>query len=400
MIPPWWLRRLVLAPAVPVLTLLVLTSLPLTALVAAFVSRWIPGRWRPLRLLWLLLVYLVVESATLLALFALWIAAGFGRRTRRERWQRAHYTLMRWYLGVLVRSAQRRFNLRFEIELEDAARGAQHVSRRRASAGEASAPLVVLSRHAGPGDSFLLVHGLLQLGYRPRIVLKETLRWAPAIDVVLQRVPSAFIGRGRPPGTGTAAIAALARGMEVGDALVIFPEGRNFTPGRRGHSIAKLEELGDHDAAEDAREFRHVLMPRSGGALAALAMSPSADVVFVSHAGLEDLSGVVDLWRGLPMDAAVAVKIWRVGRGQVPRQRVAQEAWLAWWWRRIDAWLVDHHGEEAVPDLVVDAVAEVRGELEDLEEVPLGARGLVVPQPEPERSDPEAERPGPDAERG
>ncbi len=395
---PRWLRRTVLAPAVPLLTLLLLTSLPITALVAAFASRWMPGRWRPLRLLWLLLVYLVVESLTLLVAFGLWVAAGFGRHTRRERWQRAHYAVMRWYLRILVGTVERRFHLRFELDV-DAAEVDPHVVTRARPRGDAAAgaptavptavrdadetgppaardrrdtaPLIVLSRHAGPGDSFLLVHGLLQAGYRPRIVLRGALRWVPTIDVMLHRVPSFFVDRGAPRGTGTSAVATLAAGLRPGDALVLFPEGRNFTPARRIRSIVKLEDLGQHADAEDAREFRHVLTPRTGGALAALDAAPAADVLFVAHWGLEDLSGVVDLWRGLPMDRAIEVEAWRVPAAQIPRAREARAAWLAWWWRRIDAWLVDRHGEDAVPDNVVEAVAEEREELEELEEVPL-----------------------------
>jgi 1-acyl-sn-glycerol-3-phosphate acyltransferase len=351
--PAWWVRRFVLGPLVPVLTALVVTLVPVTAIVAAFASRWLPGRWRPLRLLWFLLVYLVVESLALIALFGLWIASGLGRRVRRERWQAAHYALMRWYLRALVGSAQRRFHLRFEVDAHEA-RVEEPVRR----------PLLVLARHAGPGDSFLLVHGLLQLGYRPRVVLRGALRWAPTIDVALHRVPSFFLLPGARKGTGTTVIGALAGGMGPGDALVIFPEGRNFTPDRRLHSITRLEELGEHHAAEDARELRHVLTPRVGGTIAAIEAAPYADVVFVAHTGLEDLSGVVDLWRGLPMDAALEAKIWRVPAEEIPSAREARVAWLAWWWRRIDAWLLERGGEEAVPDAVVAAVEELgwRGE--------------------------------------
>ena len=347
MVPPRWVRRVVLAPAVLLLTFLLVTSLPLAAIAAAFASRWFPGRWRPLRLLWFLLVYLLLESATLLALFGLWVASGFGRRGRRERWQAAHYAVMRWYLAVLLRTAERRFNLRFDLDLDEA---------RRPERVTPPPPLLVFARHAGPGDSFLLVHGLLQLGYRPRIVLKGTLRWAPTIDVVLHRVPSFFVVRGAPRGTGTGAVAALAQGMGPGDALVLFPEGRNFTADRRHTSIAKLEELGEHEAAEEARELRHVLSPRTGGALAALEHAPAAEVAFVVHTGLEDLSGIVDLWRGLPMDAAIRIKAWRVPRDEIPIAREARVAWLAWWWRRIDGWLVERFGRTAAPDRVVEAV--------------------------------------------
>lgn len=353
MVPPLWFRRVVLGPAVLLITMLLVTSLPLAVIAAAFASRWLPGRWRPLRLLWLLLVYLLLESATLLALFGLWVASGFGRRVRRERWQAAHYTLMRWYLAVLLRTAERRFNLHFDVDLDEARRSGEPL---RLPAGTTRPPLLVFARHAGPGDSFLLVHGLLQLGYRPRIVLKGTLRWAPTIDVVLHRVPSFFVVSGASRGSGTGAVAALAEGMQAGDALVLFPEGRNFTHDRRSTSITKLEELGDHAAAEEARELRHVLSPRTGGALAALEHAPDAEVAFVAHTGLEDLSGIVDLWRGLPMDAAIRVKAWRVPRAEIPIVREARAAWLAWWWRRIDAWIVERAGASAAPDRVVESV--------------------------------------------
>jgi 1-acyl-sn-glycerol-3-phosphate acyltransferase len=387
--PPRWVRRTVLAPAVVVLPLLLITSLPLTVLVAAIASRWMPGRWRPLRLLWVLLTFLVVESLTILATFGLWVASGFGRHVARSRWQHAHYGLMKWYLDVVLGAAERRLHLRFDLRVDhDQARsgasseGLATSNRPEVAAGVAtgaasrSRPLIVLSRHAGPGDSFLLVHGLLRAGYRPRIVLRAALRWLPSLDIVLHRVPSHFVHRGAPPGTGTAAVAALASDLGPGDALVLFPEGRNFTPARRTRSIAKLEEDGAHDDAEEARELRHVLMPRTGGALAALDAAPGSDVLFVAHWGLEDLSGVVDLWRGLPMDRAIEVEAWLVEADQIPGPREARAAWLAWWWRRVDAWLVDRHGVDAVPDTVVDAVAELRDELE---EVPLEAGHVEVP---------------------
>ena len=58
-------------------------------------------------------------------------------------------------------------------------------------------PLLVLSRHAGPGDSFLLVHELLSwAGRRPRVVLKDTLQWDPMIDVLLNRLPMTFLDPG------------------------------------------------------------------------------------------------------------------------------------------------------------------------------------------------------------
>ncbi|GGI08088.1 1-acyl-sn-glycerol-3-phosphate acyltransferase [Egicoccus halophilus] len=364
MLPPRWVRRLVLAPAVPLLTLLLITSLPLTLLVAAFASPVLPGRLRPLRILLFLVVFLLAESVALLALLVLWLASGFGRHLGRERWQAAHYAVMRTYLAALFVTARRTFRLAVSLDDEQALPvepGELDGLDGPDPDGGRPGPVVVLSRHAGPGDSFLLVHGLLQRRLRPRIVLREDLQWAPALDVGLNRIPTYFVASGAPSGTGTAAVAALAAGLGPLDALVLFPEGRNFTPARRLHSIARLEELDRHADAERAREMRHVLAPRTGGALAALSAAPHADVVFVAHTGLEDLSSAVDLWRGLPMDSQVEVQAWRVPAAEVPGDRVGAESWLFGWWRRIDAWLLDRHGPGAIPDAVVDAVVETGG---------------------------------------
>jgi 1-acyl-sn-glycerol-3-phosphate acyltransferase len=254
-VPPRWIRRLVLAPAIGLLTLLLITTIPLTAIVAAFASPLLPGRLRPLRILAFVLLFLVAETLTLVALFALWIASGFGRRVGSPRWQAAHYALMRTHLRVLVHTAQRTFNLGIDIDPPIAPPG---------SSGEPSRPLIVLSRHAGPGDSFLLVHALLERGRRPRIVLRDTLKWAPVLDVLLHRVPSVFLTPGNARQRTSARIAALATTLGPRDALVLFPEGRNFTPTRRLHSITRLEELGRRSEADQAREMRHVLTPRPG----------------------------------------------------------------------------------------------------------------------------------------
>lgn len=344
-LPPRWVRRLVLAPAVPLLTLLALTALPIAVIAAAFASPLLPGRWRPLRVLAFALVVLVAESLALLGLAGLWVGAGWGTRLDAPRWQDAHWALVRRYVATLRDAARRAFGLRFHLEVARAGDAEDPIGGR--------GPLLVFSRHAGPGDSFLLVDGLLQRGWRPRIVLREALQWAPALDVALNRLPSHFVAADAPAGAGAAAIADLAAGLDADGALVLFPEGRNFTPARRARSIARLEELGDHQAAEEARQMRYVLTPRSGGASAAIAAAGGADVLFVAHTGLEDLSSLVDLWRGVPLDAEVEVDVWRVPAAEVPTEREAARSWLHGWWRHIDGWIHQRHGPAAVPDAAV-----------------------------------------------
>jgi 1-acyl-sn-glycerol-3-phosphate acyltransferase len=395
MMLPRPVRRLVLGPLIPVVTLLLLTTMPLWLIAAALLSPRLPGRLRPLRVLSFILVALVAESFAIVAMFLLWLANGARRPPLGPRMRAAHYSLMRTYLAVIFWSGRRVFNLDFAVDASEARqasididaalhegasidlqqsvragrtalverfrrlRGRPHpVSAGRFSVtdDDRRAPLLVFSRHAGPGDSVLLVHALLQQGFRPHIVLRGSLQWAPAIDVALNRVPSVFLS---PGSTGQReAIARLAGALGPGDALVLFPEGRNFTPHRRLASIARLEETGDHEAAELAREMRHVLVPRPGGAAAAITAARDAEVVFVAHTGLEDLSSTVDLWRGTPMDASIRVKLWRVPARDVPHDDREATDWLLDWWRRIDAWILEHHGRDALPDAAVRAVRE------------------------------------------
>ena len=157
----------------------------------------------------------------------------------------------------------------------------------------------------GPGDSFTLIHALMHWYDRePRVVLKDTLAWDPAIDVVMNRIPARFISAAAPGAATTSRRRSPTsrRGLDENDAFVIFPEGGNFTPERRRRGIDRLRRLGLERMARRAEQMTHVLAPRPGGLLAALDAAPDADVVLVAHTGLDHLLTVRDLWRELPMD--------------------------------------------------------------------------------------------------
>ncbi len=134
----------------------------------------------------------------------------------------------------------------------------------------------------------------------------------------------------------------LARGLGHEDALLIFPEGGNFTARRRRRAIDSLRGRGFHARAGQAEAMRNVLPPRPGGVVAALAAAPHADVVFVAHTGLEHLSTPRDLWRGLPMDGSVVMRWDFVAATDVPRGRDAQTAWLFARWGQMDEWIERH----------------------------------------------------------
>jgi 1-acyl-sn-glycerol-3-phosphate acyltransferase len=215
------------------LTFLILSTLPVWLLAGAALSPMIPGRWRPLRILWLMFLYLLCESVLLLVLFGLWISSGFGARIRTPYFEGIHYDLVQGLLWVLFAEAKRVLALRIETDgpSPDAYPGT---------------PLIVASRHAGPGDSFTLIHALMDWYDRePRVVLKNTMAWDPMIDVVLHRIPARFITPAGKPGADVEAqIADLARDLDQNDAFVIFPEGGNFTPDRQRRGIERLRKRG------------------------------------------------------------------------------------------------------------------------------------------------------------
>jgi 1-acyl-sn-glycerol-3-phosphate acyltransferase len=341
MLPPRLLRRLVLAPLGVVVAVAVAVLFPLLALLTFALSlaglSW-PRRMRALRLLSFALTWAAADAAALFMSLALWIASGFGGRLHTEPYRSRHYAIMHWFLDVVYRAAVRLFGLRIEVAGPEPDQGDE-----RDEAGGPDRPVIVLSRHAGPGDSLLLVRYLLTAcGRRPRVVMNAAMQFDPAVDVVANRVPNVFIRQGR---TGNRLfveqIERLARGLEPSGALVIFPEGGNWTPGRWQRRIRRLEQAGHADLAARARKMPHLLAPRAGGALAAIAACPEADVIFVAHAGLDELVSAGDVWRSLPMDHAVRARWWRVPAGEVPRldDHDTQVRWLYDWWQRMDTWV-------------------------------------------------------------
>lgn len=341
-LPPRWVRRTVVAPLLLAVLVLFATALPLVVAVAAFASRYLPGRLRALGLVWLAVVWAYHEAVGVALLFLLWVGSGFGRWMGRDWFRERHVRLLGWYVWGLVGACQRNLGLRVVTEEAPGQLVVEpHVPSR---------PTLVLSRHAGAGDSFLLVHLLVNTFVRlPSVVLKDTLQWVPSIDITLNRFPNAFISPNPPPGAGTIdRIGQLAAQLEDDGALVIFPEGGNFTPGRRTRAIARLADLGLDDYVERAEQLTTVLPPRPGGVLRALDENPDADVVVVAHAGLDRLSSVRDVLTGLPMQHSVRMAWWYVPRADIPQDAAARTDWLYSWWERIDTW-VEEHAEPGVP---------------------------------------------------
>ncbi|MBK7321565.1 MAG: hypothetical protein IPI82_03655 [Candidatus Microthrix sp.] len=82
----------------------------------------------------------------------------------------AHYRLLRWALRLLVYTGSRLFSLNIEQD-------GMALPTDSGDGTSSDAPPIVLSRHAGPADSFLLLHEVMSWeGRRPRIVAKAALQ--------------------------------------------------------------------------------------------------------------------------------------------------------------------------------------------------------------------------------
>ena len=335
-LPPYWVRRLVVGPLVWALGVwLIVFTMPAVLLVLVLVSFALPPWFKPLRVLGFAIVYLALEVVGLTILLLTWVASGFGWKLRSPFFTRLHYGLLRGLLETLFVFGRRFFALTVvrdgSMDLDDLDGDGRRDDR----------PRLVLSRHAGPGDSFLLVREILSwTGRRPRIVLKDTLQIDPIIDVLLGRLPVAFIGADpADPDASTRAIARLAGSMGPDDALLIFPEGGNFTVGRRSSRIDRLRAAGHLEAAERAEALQHVLAPRPGGVRQVLLAQPSCDVLVVAHTGLDKLTDLKTIWREIPTDKALYVG-WQVHRASdVPTGVPELSSWLFDRWDEVDAWI-------------------------------------------------------------
>lgn len=333
-LPPRIVRRLVLAPLVLVLCLGLIAVSPILLLLAAMADLFLPGSWRTLRCVGFGVVYLIFEVIGLVAMFSLWIASGFGLRIRTAEVQEWHYLFMARWLLWMYKAVAFFFGLKINIE-----------ERPKPQPG----PILVFCRHAGPGNSLMLV-GTMMIAYnrRPRIVMLAKLQWDPLFDTMGNRLPNRFITHDKKSSAKyLGAIGDLATGLRDQDAFVLFPEGRDFTKTLRTRAIAYLREKGFAVHADKAELMRNVLPPRHRGPLAAITSAPEADVVFVAHSVLEEIGTFKELWSRIPLTDSIDARYWRIPPAEVPRTEPELIDWLYHWWERIDAWINEHKSEDA-----------------------------------------------------
>jgi 1-acyl-sn-glycerol-3-phosphate acyltransferase len=326
--PPTALRR----PVTVAVWLLACTAgLALSPLLLGLgvLTQALTGRRQPLIVARLTLAYFSHELAALLMCGALWVAAGAGRLTGTRRVQRLHWWLLGWFIGGLAAAGRTALQIDVDTELSSEARRAL----------EADRPVIVLSRHAGPGDTIFIIDQLIsRFRRRPSVVFKENIAIDPCVDILSHRLPQAVIDPADREGA-KARIEEVVTQLGPRGALLLFPEGGNFTDERRRSALDGLRRKGRPRSAARAAGMPHVLPPQPAGALAALDAGGGSDVVFVAHTGLGLAAYPGQFWRDMPVGRTLRVRMWLEPSARVPTTGDEQVAWLYDWWKRIDEWI-------------------------------------------------------------
>ncbi len=300
----------------------------------------ITGRRQPLVVARLIVAYFLYELGTLIACGVLWIRAVAGLRIGSPRSQRDHWRLVGWFFGGLASAGRRALEIDVRAEpSEDAAR-----------ALESDRPLIVFSRHAGPGDTIFIADELLSRYHRrPSVAFKEILAIDPSVDLLAHRLPQALLDTSDREEC-EAQIKQLTRDLGARGTLLLFPEGGNFTPERRRSALRRLWDKGRRQSAARAEEMSHVMAPQPGGALAALHARGEADVIFAAHTGLGLAAFPRQFWRDMPIGRTLHTRMWLVRGADVPDEPDQQVEWLYDWWERIDEWIGGPHPDTAAPE--------------------------------------------------
>lgn len=268
-------------------------------------------------------VYFASEVIGLSVLAASWLRHLGDKRALVE----PTYAIQGAWTAFLLGAIARIYGVSFEVKGLDAlARGDVIVLVRHASIVDTLLPTVLLARPTG-----------LHL----RFVLKRELLALPCLDVAGNRIPNCFVARdGASSEAEIARVAALADDLGERDGVLIYPEGTRFTEEKLRRALEKLATSAPERAAR-LRALRRLLPIRPGGVLALCARAPEADVVLVSHTGLEGLAEIGDILRGGLVGRRVTLSAERHVRAALPHDPEALLAWLDARWLELDAALAE-----------------------------------------------------------
>ena len=325
-----------ITPLVFVAALSVTILSPVIHLVAAiFDLAFDRRRWRVSRLVGIGLAFCVAEVFGLFTMFTVWLGSGFGLFMDRPFWIRANYLLTSQYIALVTNAFAFFLGYKLTFTTDELPDG----------------PHILLPCHAGPGDSFRLQRLILRdLGRRCHSVGATKLQWDPFLDRAGSRLRFHFLHQ-NPEDTAAELrrISDLAAGLGADETLLICPEGGDFTPKRRRARIDAMKKAGRTDRVRRAQKLRYTLLPRTGGALAAMAGAPEATVVLMAHAGLGDIHDFASLWNAIPLRRHVRVHAWAVSSDDRPTDRSARAEWLLDHWEAVDEWIA--HALDQMPRL-------------------------------------------------
>jgi 1-acyl-sn-glycerol-3-phosphate acyltransferase len=289
------------------------------------------GRRQPAVIARLTVTYFAHELGALIACGALWLAAGAGRRIDAPRSQRQHWRLVRWFFGGLAASG--RSVLEIDVRPDPSPEAVRAL--------QSDQPLIVFSRHAGPGDTIFIVDELLsRYDRRPSVVFKESIAIDPSVDLLAHRLPQAMIDTSDREEC-EARIGELTAELGPRGTLLLFPEGGNYTPERRRSALRRLWRKGRRRSAERAESMSHVMPPQPGGVLSALGARRNTDIVFAAHTGLGLAAYPGQFWRDMPIGRTLHTHMWLVPASDVPATDDERVNWLYGWWKRIDEWIAE-----------------------------------------------------------
>ena len=354
--PPRWVRRLVITPLVFVGALIIVVASPVLLLAAAILDLLVDRkRWRISRLVGVGLTFCFAEVFGLFALLTVWIGSGFGLFMRRPMWVKANNLLAGQYMAIVTNAISFFLGFRFAFELDHDARE----------------PQLVFARHVGPADALRLMKVIFRdMGRRCHAIGAAKLQWDPFLDIAGERLGFHYVP-GTPKDTRAELekIRQLTAGMGEDETLILCPEGGNFTPGRRERRIEVERSRGREERVDLARNLKHTLLPKTGGVLAALEGAPHATVIFLAHAGLDDIHGLASLWNQMPLRRTVIAHGWEASLDDLPADRAGAQEWLFAHWQRLDDWidevLTEQHPE--IRDALMLSRSSSKGRLYDPE---------------------------------
>ena len=306
------LRRVVTVPIATALMVCVLICGPPLLAVTGVVGL-VMRSSRPARTVALTMAYAAIELRSLIQLL---------------RGERDGDQLVRDFLGAAYTAVRRILDV--HVALDPASSKPEEIPRNE--------PLIVLSRHCGPGDSMLVAWLLaIEYGLRIRVALKAVLRYEPLFDFAGDLRCVCFLARG---GRARQQIHDMAASLGAGQALLLFPEGANFSWARWRAAIAELRSTGRIRAARRALQQSHTLPPHTGGASAAVRGAPSANLLVLTHNGFCP-DGRARPWWQLPIHRQLLIRTVLVPAARLPEpDRLGP--WLERIWTQVDAWVADH----------------------------------------------------------